>query len=181
MGVKFLKDQCQKALQDHMIKAVKKMQDAYFNEIQSHMRTPEGMQDLTKGDVELIAGWITAQVIGGPWAILDSFGSGSLMDTSNPALTDYLFNTAKGWNPARHDLAIRGRPKGTYVDFFGKTKTSTGRREGQDLESYLDPWPPSHAFTAATAWMQHTIIQKMLEDAIVAFPFHKYIVVTIER
>ena len=192
MGVKFLKDQCQKEFQDHMIKAVKRMQDAYFDEIQSHMRTPEGMQDLTKGDVELIAGWITAQVIGGPWATLDQWGRGSLMDTSNPALQDYLFNTAKGWNPARHDLAIRGRPKGTYTDFFGRTRTSSGALEGRDLETdppqkgrfqtdQFDPWPPSHAFTTATAWMQHTIIQKMLEDAIVAFPFHKYIVVTIER
>ena len=189
MGVEFLKDQCQKAFQDHMIATVKKMQDVYFNEVESHMRTPEGRQDLTKSEVELVAGWITAQVIGGPWATLDQWGRGSLMDTSNPALQDYLFNTAAGWNPARHDLAIRGRPKGTYTDFFGRTRTSSGALEGRDLETdppqkgrfqtdQFDPWPPSHAFTTAMAWMQLNTIQNMLKEAIAVFPFHKYIVVT---
>jgi len=187
MGVKFQSDQCFQALQKHMIDTIKRMQKAYLNEIASHMQTPEGRHDLTESDVEVLAGVISAQVIGGPWATMDSAGRGSLMDTSNPALADYI--NSQYWNPARHDLVIRGRPKGTYIDIFGKTRRSSGALEGRDLETNpphsgrfatdeFDPWEPSHAFTAATAWLRHTIIQKMMKDAIRAFPFHKYIVVT---
>lgn len=181
MGVKFLKDQCQKDFQDHMIATVKRMQDVYFNEVESHMRTPEGARDLTKGEVKAVAGWITAQVIGGPWATVDQWGTGSLMDTSNPALTDYLFNTAAGWNPDRHDIAIRTR-MGPYTDIFGRTRkgSKVGGIYLEDNPRYA-PMPPSHAFTIAMAWMQLNTIQDMLKEAIAVFPFHKYITVTVER
>lgn len=181
MGVKFLKDQCQKDFQDHMITTVKRMQDVYFNEVKSHMRTSEGANDLTESEVKAVAGWITAQVIGGPWATVDAFGTGSLMDMSNPALTNYLFNTAAGWNPDRHDTAIRTR-KGPYTDIFGRTRkgSKVGGIYLEDREKYA-PMPPSHAFTTAMAWMQIGTIQNMLKKAIAVFPFHKYIIVTTKR
>ena len=176
MGVKFQSDQCYQALQKHMVDTIKMMQKAYLNEIASHMRTPEGSRDLTESDVEVLAGAISAQIIGGPWATMDQWGRGSLMDKSNPALADYI--NSQYWNPTRHDLAIRGRPEGTYTDIFGRTRRSTGKMEGKYLEHVFEPQPPSHAFTAATAWFRHTIIQDMMKDAINVFPFHKYIVVT---
>jgi hypothetical protein len=42
MGVKFMREPCQKALYARLVQAVKEMQKVYLAEAQSHMRTPEG-------------------------------------------------------------------------------------------------------------------------------------------
>ena len=179
MGVKFMREPCQKALQARLVQTIKEMQKIYLAEVQSHMKTTEGARDLKEGEIKALAGWITAQVIGGPWATVDAFGTGSKMDTSNPALNDYLFNPDPNvWNPDRHDLAIRSR-KGPYVDIFGR-KQEGSRVGGINLEKKYPPMEPSHAFTTAMAWMQIGTIQKMLKDAIATFPLHQFIVATRE-
>ena len=191
MGVKFMREPCQKALQVRLEQALKQMQETYLEEVRSHLKTPEGIQDLKEGELKALAHVLVAEVIGGPWATIDAFGTGTKMDTANPALDDYLFNTAKGWNPARKDLAIRGRPAGTYTDIFGRQRKSSGALEGRNLEENppekgrfdtgkFDPIPPSHAFTVAMAWMRIGTIQKILRDAIATFPFHQYIIATKE-
>lgn len=178
MGVKFMREPCQKALYARLVQAVKEMQKVYLAEAQSHMRTPEGAASLREGEIEAVAGWITGQVIGGAWAILDEWGYGSLMDTSNPALDAYRQSNL--WNPDRHDLAIRTR-KGPYIDIFGRPQKGS-KVGGINLEKKgeFSPQPPSHAMQTAMRWMRTGTIQKILLDAIATFPFHQYIIATKE-
>ena len=178
MGVKFMREPCQKALHARLVQAVKDMQKAYLAEAQSHMRTPEGAASLKEGDLHALATWITGEVIGGAWATMDEWGTGSLMDTANPALQQY--QSSNLWNPDRHDLAIRTR-KGPYTDIFGNTQKGS-KVGGINLEGRdgFSPQPPSHAMKTAMRWMRIGTIQKILLDAIATFPFHQFIIATKE-
>ena len=67
MGVKFMREPCQKALQARLVQALKQMQRLSC-QAQSHMRTPEGAKDLKEGEIKALATYISAEVIGGAWA-----------------------------------------------------------------------------------------------------------------
>lgn len=68
---------------------------------------------------------------GGMGALITEWGSGVNMDLSNEALYDYIGGTY--WNPARPDVAIVGRPAGTYLDLDNQPHVSSGRMEGKEL------------------------------------------------
>lgn len=178
MGVKFMREPCQKALQVRLVQALKQMQKVYLAEAQSHMRTPEGAKDLKEGEIKALATYISAEVIGGAWATMDEWGRGSLMDPNNPALMSYQQSSL--WNPHRVDEAIRTR-EGPYTNIFGERKPGS-KKGGINLEGKpgFEPWPPSHAMQTAMRWMRIGTIQKILRDAIATFPFHKYIIATKE-
>jgi hypothetical protein len=40
--------------------------------------------DLTAGAIEVIVGHVSTSIVGGTWATMDEWGTGSLMDTTNP-------------------------------------------------------------------------------------------------
>jgi hypothetical protein len=116
---------------------------------------------------------------------MDEWGTGSLMDESNPALENY--RNSRMWNPRRHDTIIRGRPKGQYTNIFGETKVSSGSMAGLDLE-YLSnigelPFdirvqPPSHAMQTTARWMQVTRVRQIWIEALRTFPWGRFFVVT---
>ena len=180
MGVKFDTAGCIAALTAHLTKTLLLLREEYIREVVSHMQRPEAKDDLEAGEIEALAGFIAAEVVGGPWAVMDEFGRGSLMDTSNPALEAYRQSDL--WNPARHDLAIRGRPPGTYVDIFGRRRFSQGRLEGKLLEGryegQYDPWPPSRAMRTAARWLTVTRLEKIWRESLNTFPWGKFIIAT---
>lgn len=185
MSIKFDADRAMAAFQKHMTAYLLAVREELLNDTQSGMKTPAGRMDLTNGDIKIIVGYVSASVIGGSWAVMDEWGTGSLMDTSNPALSGY--RSSDRWNPARRDLKRRGRPAGRYTDIFGKVRTSRGKARGLDLErmaeegklpsSYL-PTPPSHAMHNAFRWMQNGRFQWYLQKAVTSFPWGKYLKVT---
>lgn len=66
-------------------------------------------------------------------AWIAEWGSGTLMDPNNPALSEYM--SSEYWNPARRGLAITGRPAGAYKGLDGEIHDShTGMLEGVNLE-----------------------------------------------
>lgn len=166
-----------RGFEQHLIKAAKQLQSELLNEAESGMQTPEGKNDLWTETISAASYIITATVVGGPWATVDEWGRGSLMDTRNPHLASYRMSGL--WNPARKDLKIRSRPKGAYKDFFGRMRVARGPG-GRDLEALpgYEPRPPSHALKTAVRWLENGRFQQVVQMAINSFPWHKYMVVT---
>lgn len=145
---------------EKMTECIDRLVDEYCREVTSAMRTDAGRGDLKKESVtDNDKLYLARQIIGGPFAILDSWGSGSLMDTSNPALNEYLNSML--YNPERPRQAgapITGRPEGEYTNIFGETKYSSGRLAGANLENFpgspIRPQQPSGAFQDAEKWFK---------------------------
>ena len=171
------------AFRAHVIATLLVVQEEYKVLAKSHMLTPKGCEDLTSEEIAIVGDFIMANVIGGPYAVLDEWGSGSGMDESNPALDEY--RNSDRWNPLRTDSRIRGREAGTYTNFFGKQQTSSGRFAGLDLEwlaaklgfNSINVNPPSHAMQTAARWMMNGRIQSIWREAMMAFPWGNFIVV----
>ncbi len=183
MSVRFDSAACIAAFRSHIIATLLVIQEEYKVLAESHMLTSEGRQDLTSEEIALVGEFIMANVVGGAWAAMDEWGSGSLLDESNPALNDYK-NSAL-WNPLRRDNRIVGRGKGSYTNIFGEQQTSSGNMAGLDLE-YLAAQgelqfdirvqPPSHAMQTAARWMINGRLQTILREAIAAFPWGNFII-----
>ncbi len=142
-----------KALSDYK-KAVKaaanQLLKELYSDIKAEMTTTEGVKDLhrMREDEEKI---FKRMVVGYAHAIIDSYGTGSKMDTHyNTALSDY--KSSELYNPARSGKTIVGRPKGSYTNIFGETQVSSGKREGKSVEKFYKPQSPSYAFQRAEIW-----------------------------
>ncbi|MGB9791512.1 MAG: hypothetical protein ACPLTR_02910 [Thermacetogeniaceae bacterium] len=178
MSVRFDTARCISALRVQLAEAIKKAQKEYLNEIVSGVKQPEARGDWEEGEIEDAAWIIAAAVVGGAWAVMDNYGRGSLMDTSNSALEAY--RQSELWNPARPDTYIRGRPPGTYTDIFGRQRISSGRAEGRNLENLeaYAPWPPSKALQVATQVMEQGRFREIIQEAIDSFPWGDFIIAT---
>lgn len=166
------------ALKQRLMVAMKQLQGELLREAQQGMRTPEGAQSLYEGDVTEAAGIIAAEVIGGAWAAMDEWGTGSLMDTDNPALQEYMASDL--WHDDRFDNAIRTRPSGTWTDIFGKTHTKGGNHKGGfNLEKKggkYAPQPPSHALQTAARWMTQGRMEAVIQQAMDGMPWGRFFV-----
>lgn len=121
-----------------------------YDEISNKMETPEGKKDLQKmtENEERI---FRRRVIGCADAIMDSYGTGSEIDKTNPFYMNYRHSSL--WNVSRRGtVAIVGRHKGFYIDIYGRKRYSTGRREGVNIEDHYAPISPSYAFQRTETW-----------------------------
>lgn len=162
-------------LKIQLILSMKQLQEELLNESKQGMLTPEGAEDLTEEQITDIANVITAGISGGAWAVMDEFGTGSKMDTENPALPAY--KNSNLWNPSRRDTSIRTRPKGEYIDIFGNRQVSNATTPGIDLEKIgvVTPQPPSKAIQTAMRWMQNHRMGKVIKNTLLLFPYGKYL------
>lgn len=132
-----------------------------MNEISGKLRTSDSKNDLSLSngrDKDIIF----YEIIGGVYAVLDSYGTGSEMDKSNPALSDYM--NSELWNKVRSGFEIVGRKKGYYTNIFGKKQYSSGRKAGKSLEYKYPPQKPSYAFQHAETWYLND--QKIQEEIV---------------
>ena len=183
MSIKFNSAACMTALRAHVIATLLVIQEEYKALAESHMLTPEGQHDLTSEEITILGDFIMANVGGGAWAVMDEWGKGSLMDTSNPALADY--KASNMWNPERSDNTIRSRSRAQngmgLTDIFGTPIHSNSNVGGIDLEQKggkYTPQPPSHAMETAGRWMANGRIQTKWREAMMAFPWGNFIVAT---
>lgn len=160
-----------------LVSAMAQLQQELLAEVKQGMLTPEGAEDIDADDIGIVANVIIASIVGGPWAVLDEWGYGSLMDPNNPALEDY--KNSGMWNPARRDNKIRSRPKQPgQTDIFGNPVDGRGKG-GHDLEAdgKVQPQPPSHALQTAMRWMRYGRMREVIQQTVRAFPFGKFIIV----
>lgn len=121
----------------------------YYAEIHNQMRTTsgrEGLEKLTEIEENLIKG----RIIGNARSIMDSYGTGSAMDTDNPYLDEYM--SSELWNDLRTGYAIVGRAPGEYKNIYGAIDYSTGSMAGSDVENITGVQHPSYAFQNAETW-----------------------------
>lgn len=182
--MRFDANACIAALQQHLLLTLKLLQKEYLAEARSGMRTREGAESLHEGDIETLAGWMAATVVGGAWAVMDEFGTGSLMDRDNQALPDYMKSDL--WNPYRgkrgaDDTTIRSRQAGAYINIFGETAVSRAPRPGFNLEQLggkYAPQPPSRAMRTAARWMMAGRAEEIWRKSLATFPWGKLIIAT---
>lgn len=154
------------------------LQEELLTDAKRGMRTAEGAESLELGEVEMVANVITVSIVGGAWAAMDEWGTGSLMDDSNPALGDYIGSQA--WNPVRLGKTIVSRPNQPgQVNIFGAPVNGHGAG-GVDLEELgiVEPQPPSHAIQTAMRWMKNGRMRNKIRETVASFAFHKYFITT---
>lgn len=113
-------------------------------------------------------------------AIMDSFGTGSKMDTSNKYWDEYAMGSM--YNPSRSKQVgtpIVGRPQGSYKDIYGNDRFSTGKKSGYIIEggrnsygSKIEAIHPSGAIQKQEAWVMQngeTWIERRIELEIMTF------------
>ena len=136
----------------------------YYKEVEAGLNSESGRNDLEIKRLDTSEkNRLIRQLVGGAHAVIDSFGTGSKMDTSNPALAGYMKSGL--WNPSRFPSAgnaIRGRPEGAYTDIFGEEQYSSGKMAGLDLEirGFVEPISPSGAFQNAEKWFNASDIAR---------------------
>ena len=150
--------------------------------------SPEGQEDteVEKAKYVAVENCITSKCIFYTQAILDSFGTGSLADTSAESYWEE-YTQSPSFNEARKTSGhpeIVGRKTGTYVDVWGHTRGSSGTQAGKNLEGLnlkdyntgeyrqVVPTPPSHSIQNAEAWMirdTETKIERRIEMEIEKF------------
>lgn len=170
----------QKAMADLVIalrKDLLQLQQEIINESAQRMNTTNGKAGLSAEEITEVVGYLSAAIIGDAWAIMDEWGTGSKMDTTNPALEDY--RKSDMWNPARPDNTIRTRPNTDgQRDIFGNKVKGRGAG-GFDLEraGKVMPQPPSHAVKTAMRWLRTGRMKEKIQETIRLFPFGQYFIV----
>ncbi len=130
----------------------------------SHFKVGQDVQT----SIETVENRIKLYIEGNALVLFNNYGSGSLMDVNDNALIgEYIgFESGSNWNRHRSvsDTTIRGRDAGTYIDIFGKERTSTGSLAGKPLEGKkiyssvgggaitIEPTHPTKAIEIAIEW-----------------------------
>jgi hypothetical protein len=164
-------------LRDDLALAMEVLEREYVAEVEGHMQQPEASNDVFPEAVKVFSKMITATVVFGPHAIMDSYGTGSLMDTENEYLEEYM--KSEFWNKYRgSDTTIRSRERGKYSNIFGEDQYSPSNVPGIDLEAAgkAKPTPPSHAIKTALRWIiASNRSSQIIDDVIKRFNIGAYI------
>lgn len=183
--LRFNIDKATDALIDISQEMVQKLSRDVISDIKREMRWREAV---SKRKFDTIISKTTQEVIAdigaNAYVIADTFGTGSEALTNNPKWQEYMSNKGRDeWqsNPARSGKAIVGRPKGKYIDFFGRARYSSGAFEGKNIENkrvafkinklkwnaqkryyVIKPIKPSQAVITAMFWYQQSRLPNAL-------------------
>jgi len=122
--------------------------------------------------------------------LADVYGTGSkMLDNINPKFNSYWMDRGPNQgqvNPSRTSKVIQGRPKGKYIDIFGREKTSTGTAEGEPIEKgFIEPIDPNQklldkyfgtALQIAEKFFKTTYLDNALKNAISSMNLSKYVI-----
>ena len=161
---------------------------AWRTEVLSGLRHPfYGVDEKPYVDytIEKETNKIIAYLKANTYVLADSYGTGSLALTDNPGWAEY--KRSDKWNKARTGRTIVGRPKGSYIDVFGRKRHSEGSLEGDSLEGRrfkgkwsvkeftIKPSVPSYAIQMAEEWLYKTYLPNAYKNAVRNINFAKYL------
>lgn len=129
-----------------------------------------------KASSGIIFNKVIAYLEANPAALADTFGTGSLIDESNPYLQEYFSSGLI--NPLRKDKRIYGRPAGEYInvlDLHGKPRTSKGKYAGVPIEHIAKPSKPTHAIQQEFELFYTTNVPEAIREAVKKLKLSKYI------
>lgn len=120
-------------------------------------------------------------------AIMQSFGTGSMSDTSSRSYWDEYREMRNGspayFNPARPGTEIVGRPRGSYRDIYNKLHHTWGTRKGMNIEGLewvdkfgnvvkIEPKSPTYSIQNAEEWLirnHERRVEKKIKDEVNKF------------
>lgn len=167
---------CYRALIQTLIKVSDAIMEEFYNEAIAGLDA-KGKED--SGKINAIwdetKGYVESQCKFYANALMQSFGTGSLADTSADSYWQE-YTQSKLFNPVRKSTTIVGRKRGSYIDIYGKKQSSWGTYEGQDIEgAYIDyhgmfakivePIQPKYSIQNAESWLLRNH-QRRVEDRI---------------
>lgn len=156
--------------------------DAWKNEVIKGMRYNEfksnaDLDFVIKSNTKSVIAYLEANT----YVLADSYGTGSLMLTSNPGYEAY--RRSSSWNKYRTGRAIAGREAGDYIDIFGKQHHTSGIYKGKTLEGRyvrggfkIEPVAPSYAIQIAEQWLYKTYLPRAYSNAVKNTNFGKYLI-----
>ncbi len=166
--------------------ALKMAQDEAFMGVLANIGidVPEAMTDYQRTEITGQAAFVlTCEIVGGAYAVMDEWGTGSKMDLTNPALSDYM--DSELWNRYRYGPAIRTRERGPYTNIFGQQDYSEATRPGVNLEELARRYPerdfnirviePSHALQNEMSYMKAGRFEEIMMNVMAEFPWGRFI------
>lgn len=166
--------------------AMRKIIDRFYYEATAGMSAEAKADSDNNGIVKALNTYIRAQCAFYADALMESYGTGSLMDKkNNPYFDEYvnsgLYNEERGSLPG---APILGRKK-TYTNIYGEKIETSGRNKGKNLEGiyirdketgelvYIEPKKASLQIQKAEAWLMQnnrkTYMERMIEQAATEF------------
>lgn len=127
-----------------------------------------------KASSGIISNKVIAYLEANPAALADTFGTGSLIDESNPYFREYFSSGLI--NPLRKDKRIYGRPAGRYINVLdGKPRTSSGKLAGVPMEHIAKPSNPTHAIQQELEFFYASNVPEAIREAVKKLKLSKYI------
>lgn len=156
------------ALKKHMLHVMDDLNQSFYKEATGGLSSNDSEIDgaVISGSSEAANAsgteYITAKCRFFTDAILESFGTGSLADTSAESYwAEYTQSAA--FNPKRSGTTIVGRAKETdtgYIDIWGNERVTSGRNAGKRVEGYpnaegvvIKPQPGTRSIQRAEAFV----------------------------
>lgn len=170
MGISltFDADACVRALVEHLIKVADLLMSEFYRDAISGLSSAgRADSELVKAKYDAARDIIEAKCIFYVQAILESFGTGSLADTSAKSYWKEYSSHPRNFNKARDpsNPIIKGRKKGNYIDVWGNERYSDGRNAGSNLEGLhlrdyntgeyrqVKPTAPTYSIQKAEDWI----------------------------
>lgn len=145
LALKFNYEQLVYDLCDVLVEAADKIIDQFMGDVVSDLSITDFEEQ--EAIFDMASKKILAGCVFYAQSILESYGTGSLMDVDDDIFSNYL--SSQYWNPERRSKTIVGRREGIYTNVFGEQVYSKGNFKGAYMEHIVPPKKPTYAIQNA--------------------------------
>lgn len=169
----FDSESASKYFTSEMVKTCQDIIDSFRREATS------GLENFNDTKIEIpkeVKGFIVSKVFFYADAVMESYGTGSLMDRENPFLQQYISSSNFNRFRDRKNLYIAARKRGEpYTNIYGEKKTGKGNNPGFNLErtgiEKYQPKQPKYTIQRAEDWYikDSRLINQQIDQSIKKF------------